>query len=44
VIEELMRSGSAGLVAGLGSLDIAIPPIVRRGTPPPEGTLRQTGY
>jgi len=33
VIEELMRSGSAGLVAGLGSLDIAIPPIVRRGTP-----------
>ena len=33
VVEELMRSGSAGLVAGLGSLDIAIPPIVRRGTP-----------
>ncbi len=31
--EELMRSGSGGLVAGLGSLDIAIPPIVRHGTP-----------
>ena len=30
--EELMRSGSGGLVAGLGSLDIAIPPIVRHGT------------
>jgi acyl-CoA dehydrogenase len=30
--EELMRGGSGGLVAGLGSLDIAIPPIVRHGT------------
>lgn len=33
-VEELMRSGSGGLVAGLGSLDIALPPIVRHGTPP----------
>ena len=32
-VEELMRSGSGGLVAGLGSLDIALPPIVRHGTP-----------
>jgi len=32
VSEELMRSGSGGLVAGLGSLDIAIPPIIRHGT------------
>ena len=31
-VEELMRSGSGGLVAGLGSLDIALPPIVRHGT------------
>lgn len=31
--EELMRCGSAGLVASIGSLDIAIPPIVRKGTP-----------
>ena len=31
--EEMMRSGSGGLVAGIGSLDIALPPIVRRGTP-----------
>ena len=31
--EELMRCGSGGLVAGLGSLDIAIPPIIRHGTP-----------
>lgn len=31
--EELMRSGSAGLAAGLGSLDIALPPIVRHGSP-----------
>jgi acyl-CoA dehydrogenase len=30
--EELMRSGSGGLVAGLGSLDIALPPIIRHGT------------
>jgi len=32
VWEELMRSGSGGFVAGLGSLNIAIPPIVRKGT------------
>jgi acyl-CoA dehydrogenase len=31
--EELMRSGSAGVAAGLGSLDIALPPIIRHGTP-----------
>jgi acyl-CoA dehydrogenase len=31
--EELMRCGSAGFVASLGSLDIALPPIVNRGTP-----------
>jgi acyl-CoA dehydrogenase len=30
--EELMRSGSGGLAAGLGSLDIALPPIVKHGT------------
>lgn len=30
--EELMRSGSGGFVAGLGSLNIALPPILRRGT------------
>ncbi len=30
--EELMRSGSAGFTASLGSMDIAIPPIVRKGT------------
>jgi acyl-CoA dehydrogenase len=30
--EELMRCGSGGLVAGLGSLDIAIPPIIHLGT------------
>ena len=32
VWEELMRCGSGGLVAGLGSLNIAIPPIIRHGT------------
>ena len=32
VWEELMRSGSGGLVAGLGSLNIALPPILRHGT------------
>ena len=32
VWEELMRSGSGGFVAGLGSLNIALPPIVRMGT------------
>jgi acyl-CoA dehydrogenase len=31
-VEELMRCGSAGVVAGLGSLDIAIPPILSSGT------------
>ncbi|MFH0845507.1 MAG: acyl-CoA dehydrogenase family protein [Pseudomonadota bacterium] len=31
-IEELMRCGSAGVVAGLGSLDISIPPILSLGT------------
>jgi len=33
VSEELMRSGSGGLAAGLGSLGIALPPICRKGTP-----------
>jgi acyl-CoA dehydrogenase len=33
VSEELMRSGSGGLAAGLGSHDISLPPIVRHGTP-----------
>jgi acyl-CoA dehydrogenase len=32
IAEELMRSGSGGLAAGLGSLDIAIPPILTAGT------------
>lgn len=31
-IEELMRCGSAGVAAGLGSLDISIPPILAFGT------------
>ncbi|WP_210557480.1 MULTISPECIES: acyl-CoA dehydrogenase family protein [unclassified Pseudomonas] len=31
--EELMRCGSAGLVAGLGSLDIGLPPIVKWARP-----------
>lgn len=30
--EELMRSGSGGLAASLGSLDIALPPIVKWGS------------
>jgi acyl-CoA dehydrogenase len=30
--EELMRCGSAGVAAGLGSLDISIPPILSLGT------------
>jgi len=30
--EELLRCGSAGVVAGLGSLDISIPPILSMGT------------
>ncbi len=33
VEEELMRSGSGGFAASLGSLDIALPPILRHGTP-----------
>ena len=32
VWEELMRGGSAGVVAGLGSLHIALPPIILLGT------------
>jgi acyl-CoA dehydrogenase len=32
VSEELMRCGSAGVAAGLGSLDISIPPILALGT------------
>jgi acyl-CoA dehydrogenase len=31
-MEELLRSGSLGLVAGLGSLDIGLPPILSLGT------------
>jgi len=31
--EELMRCGSGGLVAGLGSLDIALPPVLRHARP-----------
>lgn len=31
--EELMRCGSAGVVAGLGSLDIGLPPIVKWARP-----------
>lgn len=31
-VEELMRCGSAGIVAGLCSLDIAIPPVLELGT------------
>ena len=30
--EELMRAGSGGLAAGLGSHDISLPPIVRLGS------------
>lgn len=33
VSEELMRSGSGGFTSGLGSLNIALPPIVAFGTP-----------
>lgn len=33
VWEELLRCGSGGVVAGLGSLHIAIPPILMLGTP-----------
>ncbi|KAF1071579.1 MAG: Acyl-CoA dehydrogenase [Pseudomonas citronellolis] len=33
VSEELMRSGSGGLVAGLGSLDIGLPPVIKWGSP-----------
>ncbi|MEE9101983.1 acyl-CoA dehydrogenase family protein [Pseudomonas nitroreducens] len=31
--EELMRCGSGGLVAGLGSLDIGLPPLIKWGSP-----------
>ncbi|MEZ4225531.1 MAG: acyl-CoA dehydrogenase family protein [Polyangiaceae bacterium] len=31
-IEELLRGGSSGVVAGLGSLGIALPPILKMGT------------
>lgn len=31
--EELMRCGSGGLVAGLGSLDIGLPPLIKWGRP-----------
>lgn len=31
--EELMRSGSGGLVAGLGSLDIGLPPVLKWAKP-----------
>ncbi|MHC5348223.1 acyl-CoA dehydrogenase family protein [Metapseudomonas furukawaii] len=31
--EELMRCGSGGLVAGLGSLDIGLPPVIKWGRP-----------
>jgi len=30
--EEIMRSGSGGFAAGIGSLNIALPPIIRKGT------------
>jgi len=30
--EEIMRCGSGGVAAGLGSLNIAIPPIISHGT------------
>ncbi len=30
--EELMRSGSGGFAAGIGSLNIALPPIIKKGT------------
>ncbi len=33
VSEELMRCGSGGLVAGLGSLDIGLPPVVKWAKP-----------
>ena len=32
VNEEIMRSGSGGFAAGIGSLNIALPPIVKHGT------------
>jgi len=32
VCEEMMRSGSGGFAAGIGSLNIALPPIVHKGT------------
>jgi len=36
-VEELVRSGSAGLAAGLGSLDIALPPILSIGSAEQKG-------
>jgi len=33
LMEELMRSGSGGFTAGIGSFGIALPPIVKKGTP-----------
>ena len=33
VSEEMMRSGSGGFAASIGSLNIALPPIVRHGAP-----------
>ena len=30
--EEIMRCGSGGVAAGVGSLNIALPPIIRHGT------------
>jgi acyl-CoA dehydrogenase len=32
VCEEMMRSGSGGFAAGIGSLNIALPPIIHKGT------------
>ncbi len=48
-VEELMRCGSAGVVAGLGSLDISIPPILFLGTEEQRSALfrpfyKETGY
>ena len=38
--EEMMRAGSGGLVASIGTMDIAIPPIARHGTPEPGRSCR----
>ncbi|HMR09993.1 MAG TPA: acyl-CoA dehydrogenase family protein [Polyangiaceae bacterium] len=32
-VEELLRGGSSGIVAGLGSLGIALPPVMKMGSP-----------